>query len=126
MKNKIFFLVIFLLIISTGIILADSWAVGDRCLANWSNDRYWYPGTIIETDGSLYHIQFDDGDREWLRAGSLTEENLGVGTYVEVNWMWGGVYYTGTIAERIGDVIFIHYDDGDREWTTISAVRVMY
>ena len=101
MKNKIIFLIFLLLILSTGIIFADSWAVGDKCFANWSYDSYWYPGTIIETDGALYHIQFDDGDREWLSSNNLMEDSLKAGTSVEANWLMGGVYYTGSIAEMI-------------------------
>ena len=54
------------------------------------------------------------------------EDSLKAGTSVEANWLMGGVYYTGSIAERIGDAIFIEYDDGDREWTTISAVRMIF
>jgi hypothetical protein len=126
MKSKLTFIIFLLLILSAGTVIAQSWSVGDRCLANWSYDEYLYPGTIIEIDGNSYHIQYDDGDREWLSAGNLWVENLGVGSYVSVNWLMDGYYYFGTIEERIGDVIFIQYDDGDVEWTTIAAVRIMY
>ncbi len=126
MKNKVIFLIFLLSILCTGTIFADSWEVGDRCFADWSYDNYWYPGTIIETDGAQYHIQFDDGDREWLSSSSLMEDNLRVGTSVQVNWLMSGGYYTGTISERIGDVVFIEYDDGDEEWTTISAVKFIF
>ena len=101
------------------------WAVGDRCLANWSADEFWYPGTIIEVEGKSYHIHFDDEGREWLTADSLTVEDLRIGDVVQARWMVGTVYYRGKIADRIKDVIHIHYDDGDKEWTTIGVVRVV-
>lgn len=125
MRNKLIYIIFLLLVFSSVSVLAQAWSVGDRCLANWSYDEYWYPGTIIEADKGSYYIQFDDGDREWLPASNLMRENLGVGSYVSVNWLMGGYYYSGTIEERIGDVVFIQYDDGDIEWTTIAAVRIL-
>ena len=101
------------------------WSVGDRCLADWPLDEYWYPGTIIETAGSSYHVQFDDEDREWLAAPFLVRENLDPGDTVEARWMVGADYYAGRISERIGNVVHIQYDDGDEEWTTIAVVRVL-
>ncbi len=126
-KAVLFFSVMLLVVPLFRADAADrNWSVGDSCLANWSHDDYWYPGTIIEVDRGEFHIQFDDGDREWLPADSLVEENLGIGSVVYANWKVAGTYYSGKITERIGDVIWMHYDDGDEEWTTIAFVRVLF
>jgi hypothetical protein len=104
----------------------QSWKAGDRCLANWTQDDYWYPGTIVEVKNNQYFILFDDLDMEWLPSDRLKQENLGEGSVVYANWQFGGYYYKGKIDKRLGFAIYIIYDDGDEEWTTISAVRVLF
>jgi len=71
-----------------------------------------------------YFVIFDDGDRKWVYYDDIVAEDLGPGDWVEGNWQNGGIYYSGTIADRIGDAIIIEYDDGDVEATTIGFVRV--
>ena len=50
--------------------------------------------------------------------------SLGVGQKVLGRWKGGPYCFPGVIAEKDGDRIHIHYDDGDREWTTIRSVRI--
>lgn len=47
-----------------------------------------------------------------------------VGRRVSCNFQRAGTYYPGRIGQvRPGGAIHIEYDDGDREWTTMSACR---
>jgi len=101
------------------------WETGDRCLVKWSGDGYWYPGRVARKEDGLYFIAYDDGDKEWRFEKYIREENLKPGDVVFAKWKSGRRYYRGKIAMRKGDNIFINYDDGDKEWTTVSMVRVI-
>ena len=100
------------------------WYIGDRVFVDWSGDSYWYPATIVDMADGEYFVVFDDGDREWVYEDAIYPDDLGEGDRIEGNWQGGGVYYPGVIAERIGDAVYIEYDDGDVETTTIGHVRV--
>ena len=54
-------------------------------------------------------------------GGSIAGMN--VGTAVEANWKGKGKYYKGKIAQIDGEKIYIHYDDGDKEWTTLRRIK---
>ncbi len=103
----------------------STFEIGDRVLADWSGDEYWYPGTVIDEVNGEYHISFDDFDREWLTAYSLSYEELNAGDSVESRWLGEMVYYPGTIIERSGNAVYIEYDDGDEEMTTINHLRIL-
>ena len=100
------------------------WKEGSRCLVKWSGDDYWYPAGVDAIKDGLYHVNYDDGDAEWRLEKHMLPEKLSQGDEVFGNWQSKGRYYRGKIAERKGDKIFIHYDDGDKEWTTVGKVRV--
>jgi hypothetical protein len=100
------------------------WKIGDRALINWTRDIYWYPGTIADKKESLYLINYDDGDKEWVDATRIRAEDLKPGDRVYGNWKNRGLYYPGTITRRTGLSIHINYDDGGQEDTTISFIRV--
>lgn len=100
------------------------WRVGDRVLANWSHDEYWYPATIRTIDGERFYIRFDDGDKEWVASDRMMYIDIEVGDRVHCRWKGGPYYYPGRVARQEGENIFVHYDDGDKERTTISFVRV--
>lgn len=121
MKKMIIFLIINIVIFTA----LNAYDIGDRVLVNWSGDDYWYPGTVAgESDGE-YYIIFDDFDREWVSIQQISYDYLGEGDQVQSRWMGDLTYYWGTIVERIGDAIYIIYDDGDEEVTTINHVRVL-
>jgi hypothetical protein len=106
-------------------LFTGKWKVGDPCLVKWSGDGYWYPGRVSQVKDGLYFIRYDDGDSEWRFEKYIREEKLKPGDVVFGRWRSGNRYYRGRITARKGSDIFIHYDDGDEEWTTISRVRVL-
>jgi hypothetical protein len=106
-------------------LFTGKWKVGDPCLVKWSGDGYWYPGRVSQVKDGLYFIRYDDGDSEWRFEKYIREERLKPGDVVFGRWRSGNRYYRGRITERKGSNIFIHYDDGDKEWTKISMVRVL-
>lgn len=102
----------------------NQWKIGSHALINWSRDIYWYPGTIKDIKGDLYFILFDDGDSEWADVSRIKPEDIKPGDRVFGNWKNKGKYYPGVVTQRNGLNIHIKYDDGDREETTISFIRV--
>ena len=100
------------------------WAEGDQVLADWSGDEFWYPAKIAERKDGRYHVAYLDGDEEWTTPDRVVAEDLKVGDRVLANWKNQGQYYPGRITRRDGQTIDVLYDDGDRETTTIDAVRV--
>lgn len=115
--------------------IRTDWKVGDRVLANWSHDEYWYPATLRTVAGSRIYIRFDDGDKEWVTLDRLMSIDIEVGDDVLCKYKGGRYYYPAHILELEGEKICVQYeydkdespDDpsmGEKEWTTISAVRV--
>jgi hypothetical protein len=100
------------------------WIVGDRVLAQWSGDSYWYPGTIQVVDRDRLHVYFDDGDHEWRPADLVCENNLGAGSRVFVRRQRGPAFYPARIVRRQGERIQVEYDNGQQEDTSIAFVRV--
>ncbi len=95
---------------------------GDRVLGQWS-DGFWYPARIQSVDGSRIRLIYDDGDLGTVGPNQIRAINWGVGSRLQCNWQNRGTYYSGTIAQRQGDSIFVNYDDGDREQTVIGRCR---
>ncbi len=108
-----------------GELFTGRWKKGKHVLTKWSGDGYWYPARIGGERNGMYLILYDDGDKEYRLEKYIQELNFREGDVVFGNWQSKGRYFRGTIKEKKGDRIFIHYDDGDKEWTTISKVRVM-
>lgn len=107
-------------------IYTGRWNVGDHCIVKWSGDGYGYPGTIKRIKDGLYQVYYDDGDSEWRLEKYIKSETVRAGDMVYGNWKSRGKYFRGRIARRTGKKIFIHYDDGDKEWTTLSKVRIHF
>jgi hypothetical protein len=99
--------------------------VGDRVLAQWPQEKdWWYPGVVVSDGGGAYEVQFDDGDRATLKEDQTLPLLVSAGDRVYCRWKGGPVYYPGEIANIIGAAIWIDYDDGDHEGTSISLIRV--
>lgn len=101
-----------------------NWKVGDRVLADWSNDAYWYPATVREVSGDRIYVRFDDGDKEWTTNERLMAIDIEPGDRVYCRWQDGRYYYPGRVTQMNSEKIHVQYDDGDKEWTTIGCVRV--
>jgi hypothetical protein len=103
----------------------DSWRAGDRALAFWDADGYWYPATIvsINKDGEIA-IKYDDGDEEITDAEFLDDLTVSVGDYVENKSADDGEYYEAEVLAVEADRIQVGYEDDSTEWTTINSLRV--
>jgi hypothetical protein len=100
------------------------WIVGDRVLAQWSRDSYWYPGTIQVIERDRLHVYFDDGDNEWRPADLVCENDLDAGSRVFVRMHRGPAFFPAHIVRRQGERIQVEYDNGQKEDTSFAFVRV--
>lgn len=102
-----------------------AWQPGDRVLAEWHMDHYWYPAIVQRCDSEGVHIAFDDGDRAAVPADKVVPFEIEVGMRVFARWR-AGLYYTPARIERLdGENILIRYDTGRLENTTVSVVRIL-
>jgi hypothetical protein len=103
----------------------ESWRAGNRALAFWDADGYWYPATIvsINKDGDI-EIKYDDGDEEVTDAEFLEDLVVEVGDYVECLSADDNSYYEAEVLEVQGDRVKVGYEDDTSEWTTITNLRV--
>jgi hypothetical protein len=102
------------------------WKKGNRCFAQWPEDRYYYLGEVQEENGPEFRVLFDDGREACLSADQLAAPDIAPGTRVYVRWLGGSLYFPGLVKEREGAMLYILYDDGDVEWTTLSMIRVVF
>ena len=98
------------------------WAVGERVLAPWF-DLFWYPGKILSIDGEHAGVLFDHGGHAGLALDQLHPVQVADGDRVQGRWKAGGEYFPGKVVRKNGEVVEIHYDDGDEETTLLSLVR---
>ena len=101
-----------------------SWSVGQRVLAQWFPENFFYPGTIESEKGGQFNVRFDDGDEATVTAGQIAKLDIAAGSRVFARWQGGPGYFPGAVDQQQGEKIHVRYDDGDQEWTTISMVRV--
>lgn len=96
---------------------------GERILANWSNDQYWYSGTICKITEKEILVIFDDGMREFLTIDKILPFDLENKTKVEARWHGEGTYYAGVINKVKGEAIRVLFNSGELEWLPIGLIR---
>ena len=102
------------------------WKVGDRVLAHWPPESFFYPARITAiTHGVFVSVAYDDGESAELLPMEVAPLDLREGDRVYCRWQKGPEYHPGSIAEKQGDKIHVHYDDGEKEWSTVAMVRVL-
>jgi len=100
------------------------WQYGDRVLAPYDLP-FFYPATITQVEEDKVHVEYDDSDEADLPAALLRPLEFQEGDPVYCRYRGGPRYFRGVIEELGGDDIFIKYDDGRTERTTIQMVRVI-
>jgi hypothetical protein len=84
--------------------------IGNRVLAFWSPDHYWYPGTVADIRGNRFLIKYDDGYQEWMPLENIISLDYGTGDPVECRWKGLNLYYPAHIIDVNGDKLMVQYD----------------
>jgi hypothetical protein len=96
---------------------------GQRVLA-FDSDECLYPAEIVTIEDDRIIVQYLDGPERMLTPELLRKFDLRAGAKIECRWKGGPNYFAGTLAKVEGERVFIQYDDGDEEWTSIRLVRI--
>jgi hypothetical protein len=96
---------------------------GDRVLGCWF-DGFWYPGVILSAEGKRVHVLFDDNDQAFLTWDKVRPLEVAVGDRVFCRWKGGPFFHPGEVTRRHGERIYVTYDDGREEWSSVRLVRV--
>ena len=110
--------------------LAD-YRIGDQVECNWKDGNRYYAGRVAAKEGDKLFIHYNDGDKEHTMASkcrpqaTVSMDAMTQGSAVECRWKNGAKWYRGVIAEKTGQQVFIHYNDGDKEHTTLSKCRAL-
>jgi hypothetical protein len=124
LKVLLFFLVSLFAVTS---VCGIDFDIGERVLAYWEDSSLYYVGTTVEYDSTIkgggYHIVFADGDQDVIPITRIKPFDLKVGSKVLALWSDGNLY-NGTIHKILGDAVYIHFDDGDKGWTSWAGIAV--
>jgi hypothetical protein len=101
-----------------------SWQYGDRVLAPW-DPPFYYPGTLTEVDGDKATVEFDDGDHIDIPVALMRPLDLKEGDPIYCRWKEGPSYFPARIEEMAEEEIFVKYDDGRAERTSVRYARVI-
>ncbi len=96
---------------------------GDRVLANWRQDDYWYACTIQEIDELNIQVIYDEGTVEILTIEYIRPIGIENEDSIEGRWVGGENYYPGSVLKVKGENVKIEYRDGKKEWLPMSLVR---
>ena len=126
--KRAFILFILLTLLAAGTAGAqETFRPGDRCLAYWKATKMFYVGTVVEEDFTKktvgYYVVFADGDQAALPGRLVKPLTIKVGSKVMAMWSDKRMY-PGKVARIVGGALFIHFDDGDKGWTSWAGIAV--
>jgi hypothetical protein len=93
-------------------------------LATWMDDGFLYPGIVVRLADKTAHVAYLDGDEADVDLADVRHGAIGLELPVSVNFKGKGNYYPGAVKERVGQAVYVVYEDGDRGWATMGQVRV--
>lgn len=101
-----------------------AWRIGERVLAHFAHDGFWYPGTILKIDDTRLYVRFDNGTKQWTPPARLLELDLEVGDRVSCRRPGASALQAGRIVQCDGDKILVRFDDGGEEWVSLELCCV--
>lgn len=96
---------------------------GSTVLAWWAQGEAWFVGTVVEPQGGGFLVVFEDGDQAVVPAARIKALDIRVGSPVLALWS-DKKFYPGTVARIVGRALYIHFDDGDKGWTSWAGIAV--
>jgi len=78
---------------------------------------------IVDQKDEKYYVVFADGDQAWVESPKIKKLDLKEGLKVMAKWS-NGSFYPGTIAKIVSGACYIHFDDGDKGWTSLAGIAL--
>jgi hypothetical protein len=107
---------------------SERWSVGDRVLARWGGDLFWYPGTIFAVEDGGFQILFDDQDQAVVPASDVMSLEIQVGDKVLCRPKFEPAlrYFPAEVTRVAGEVIDVVYEESEDEElnTSVSRIRI--
>ncbi len=104
------------------------WMVGDRVLARWGGDLFWYPGTILTVREGDYSILFDDQDQAVMPPSDIMPLEIQPGDKVLCRPKFESAlrYFPAEVTRVAGEVIDVLYEESEDEElnTSVSRIRI--
>jgi hypothetical protein len=97
---------------------------GALVLANWTKDSYWYPATVLETDGGRARVQYADGQNEWIGKDRIAALAFRVGDRVQTISA-SATYVWATVVQVEDGRLLLRDALGNQEWRPVALVRMM-
>lgn len=105
--------------------IENPWKVGQRVLAQWPPEPFFYPALVKEVDETSVFVHYEDGDQARLLPNLILPLDLREGDTVFARWQAGKLYYPARITRKNGDTLYLQYEDGKTETSSVRMVRVL-
>jgi hypothetical protein len=105
-----------------------NWQIGDRVLARWGGDLFWYPGTVLQLQDDNFRVLFDDQDQAIVSARDLVPLTVHEGDRVLCRPKFEPAlrYFPAVVTRVNGEIIDVTFDDIELEErnTNVGRIRV--
>lgn len=102
----------------------DPFKKGNIIFVLW-NDGYWYPGTIQEVKDDQIYVEWEGFNQaEWISKSVAKDLDFNEGDIIECRWNGGTTYYVARILRIGGNKLYLEYNDGTKERTTLNMIRM--
>lgn len=127
MKTTSIVTAVILSLMSTVLLSGTGFRSGERVLALWRANGFYYVGSVVKCEnglaGKTCFVVFADGDSDNLPVNLIRPMSLKAGSSVFALWK-DKKMYPGKIARIVGQALYIHFDDGDKGWTSWAGIAL--
>ncbi len=103
----------------------DPYKKGNTIYVLWDTG-YYYPATVISSiENEVYFKLMGFTDQQWVNKTGTKQAELSSGDMIECRWREEEKFYQAEIMRINGNSLYVKYNDGEKEHTTISMIRLI-
>ncbi|HHF58619.1 MAG TPA: tetratricopeptide repeat protein, partial [Thermoplasmatales archaeon] len=103
----------------------DPYKKGNTIFVLWDTGHY-YPATVISSvENEVYFKLMGFTDQQWVDKTGTKQAELSCGDMIECRWKKEEKFYQAEIVRVNGNNLYVKYNDGEKEHTTISMIRLV-
>ncbi len=104
---------------------SDPYKKGNTIYVLWDTGHY-YPATVISSiEKEVYFKLMGFTDQQWVDKAGTKQVELSCGDMIECRWKKEEKFYLAEIIRVNGNNLYVKYNDGEKEHTTISMIRLI-